>query len=168
MTPLSNEIATLNIMPRRTMVYLLMLERALNRAIIQHERIKSDSDEIEKAVHDNDLTRMRRYMITLFSDIHHYLITWAEFDKLYHHLKQHDPKYQLLPADPPELREHVDFRNHLEHIAERIERGVSDLGNLNGDEFSFDGRTINIGDADLTKLRDIFKRLMAIAQADIV
>lgn len=153
------EIAALvNAEPPSVKIYLLLIENAVNKAIIQHERIAHDKLSL-KNIKKPEL-RMKRFMTTLFSDIHHYLICWAEVSKLYDKLRKIQPIFKLPTIYVKELKEHRTYRNHLEHIDDRVEKGVSDLGNLAEDKFSFNGKYIDVSDDDLEKLKTIYEELI--------
>lgn len=151
-----------NVESFKARVYLLMLENAVNKAIIQHERITHEKLSLGKI--QKPVLKWRRLMTTIFSDIHHYLVCWAEVSKLYNRLKKTQPIFRSIPRNYLEdLKEHRTYRNHLEHIDDRVERGVSDLGNLSDDKFTFNGRQLDISDSDLQKLRLFYEELIKIA-----
>jgi methionine synthase II (cobalamin-independent) len=54
------------------------------------------------------------------------------------------------------LRKYNDFRNHLEHIDDRLNKGVTDLGNLGGTTFSFDDKSFEVGEAQRREMEEIF------------
>ena len=151
--------------PFKAQVYLHMIETAVNQAIIQHERITRGEVLLRKVRKPG--AKMKRLMTTMFSDIHHYLICWAEVSKLYYRLREVQAIFGAVPANHVrDLAEHRDYRNHLEHIDERIERGISDLGNLSGNKFTFDGKQLDIGNSDLQKLMLFYEELIKIARSN--
>ena len=131
--------------PLKAQRYLFFIERAVNRAIIQHERIAYDSFSLKKIMEfrrstlrrrsipffqdvDAAAIRQTRIRTTLFSDIHHYLICWDDVRKLYEQLVKIQPIFEEVPENfLSDLEEHRKFRNHVEHIEGRVERGVTDL-----------------------------------------
>lgn len=151
--------ALISVEPHQARLILLLLESAVNKAIIQHERI-----EYVKKREIRPGPSMNKTMTTLFSDIHHYFICWEEVNKLIKYLIEVQPIFEFTEAQYLELKKHCDFRNHLEHITERIKRGVSDLGNLSNNEFSFDGESVDISLTDLEKLKELYKNTLDIAR----
>jgi len=151
-----------NVEPFKAHIYLMMIEKAVNKAIIQHERIAHEDLSLRKIRKPGP--KMKRAITTIFSDIHYYLICWAEVDKLYHTLRKVQPIFKEVSKNYLEdLAEHRKYRNHLEHVDDRIERGVSDLGNLSKGKFTFDGKQLDISDSDLQKLKRFYGELINIA-----
>ena len=149
--------------PFQAMTLMLMIENAVNKALIQHERIMQGDLSLQETREAGP--RTNRIRTALFSDIHHYFICWGEVSKLYDVLAKVQPTFKALPKTyANHLSEHRSFRNHLEHIDQRVERGISDLGNLSNDKFSFDGKQIDIGQADLQKLMQFYMELIGIAR----
>jgi len=141
-------------------VALLFLKREVDKARLQFSRIRQDRDEVEQFT---DLSTNRRNshgllkvqqrfdeaMLALFADIHFLLICLDKIDLLLRMLQKHFPTNQklnnILHLHSKSLKDYNDFRNHLEHIDERIEDKVSDLGNLQNNMFTFAGKRFNIG-----------------------
>jgi hypothetical protein len=153
----------LHIKPFTAQIYLIFIEQAVNKAIIQHERIRETNHEIFQRMKQHQPISVR-LDLTLFSDIHHYFVCWAEVSKLYSKLRKIQPAFSAIPREClQDLKIHRDFRNHLEHIEDRISRGVSDLGNLLNTEFTFDGKKVDIGDNDFAKLKRFYEELLNIS-----
>jgi hypothetical protein len=145
--------------------------RTFDEIKLQFDRIKQDIDDfatlsasmsgtkIANAVpyrygsepSDLGLQQFHRINTAIFTDVHMLLIALQQLNDLLECII----KKKLLPdvIDFEQLqikyknwlKTCTDFRNHLEHISERVVRGVSDLGNIINDSFSFDGETISIG-----------------------
>lgn len=63
------------------------------------------------------------------------------------------------------LRKANEFRNHLEHVDEELDRGVHDFGRLDGTIFSFDGEKIDIGPSLRAKTESLFREVLDACEA---
>lgn len=161
MYKLFNIASFLNIEPSKANLYMLMIETSVNKAIIQHRRITNEYSLLKNIKRPG--SRHRRIMTTIFSDIHHYLICWAEISRLYNTLRAIQPIFIIPENQMKDLKEHRNYRNHLEHIDERIERGISDLGNLSDGKYTFDGKELDISNRELQRLKQFYRELIKIA-----
>lgn len=141
-------------------VALIFLKREVDKARLQFRRIRQDRDEVEKFTglftnrkNSHGFLRVQQRsneaMLALFADIHFLLICLDKIDLLLRMLQKHLPTNQklnnILQLHSKSLKNYNDFRNHLEHINERIENKVSDLGNLQNNMFTFAGKNFDIG-----------------------
>lgn len=172
MYKLFDEASLVNAKPIQTKFLLLLIETSINKAIIQHQRIMKIKKKIPKLMMKNinvaekirNMAELKKSRTMLFSDLHHYFICWGEVNRLYIYLNKIQPLFTLPQKYLNELKIHCDFRNHLEHLEERIERGVTDLGNMFDDEFSFNNVTIDVSVTDLMKLKELYLVLINIAK----
>jgi hypothetical protein len=163
-------------------IALLLLENEVERARLQFRRIRKNSGVIdtymrllaEKGVmvahgidpqsapdHERE---MNEAQLALFADIHFLLICLDKVDLMLKTLERNLPDNQALKfvrqGHATALRNYNDFRNHLEHIDDRLKRNVSDLGNFGNNIFTFDEKDFNVGLACEKELEEIFNEAL--------
>lgn len=172
--------------PGQALTALLMMKTEIDKIRLQFQRIREDDSLIRSLVHPHilredwfdeetrikirsDQEKSQKALTALFADIHYLLIGLARLDLFLRWLEK------LLPSEPELrdvrgkfarlLKDSNDFRNHLEHINERIARGVSDLGNLSGTLFTFDGKQFDVGPALQAEVEAFFEALISGCEA---
>lgn len=143
-------------------VALLTLERYVNGAIIQWDKIQADKEALPGPGPGVD----RTLMLKLFLDIHFYFICCDKAQNLLEYLSKtdSDPKLvRLWQILKPKFKPFNDARNHLEHIEREITRPcISDFGNITNDTFTFCGRRFDISASSLKILTDAYKQVVNI------
>jgi len=160
----------------------MLLETEVRKARLQFVRIRQDVAEIKahfSALENEALSIIKgrgspatftsqqkdaELSTALFADVHFLLNCLDKVDPLIRMLERLLPNNQKLMLvhtnHDKTLKEWNDFRNHLEHIDERVRDGVSDLGNLAGSLFTFNGKTLDIGPACQKELEEIFSETL--------
>jgi len=168
--------------PAQARIGLILLEIEVRKARLQFVRIRQDVTKIEalfRALENEALSIIKgsgspaasisqqkdvEPGLALFADVHFLLNCLDKVDILIRMLESLLPTNQKLmlvrASHANTLKEWNDFRNHLEHIDERVRRGVSDLGNLGNDLFTFDGKALDIGPACQKEFGDIFSETL--------
>lgn len=106
----------------------------------------------------------------LFLNIHFYLICWANIKKILRKLEKtiKDKNFKKIIAKyNPDLNKFIEFRTYLEHLIENLENekkkklleNLRDVGNLNGDFFTFGGKKLYIGGKNLELLDNLYNDL---------
>ena len=106
----------------------------------------------------------------LFLDIHFYLICWANIKKILRELSKviKDEDFQIILSKYSfHLNEFIEFRTYLEHFAKDLKneknkkllKNPSDLGNLEGDFYTFGGKKLYIGEKNLDILNNLHSDL---------
>lgn len=162
-------VAEIWLQPHITQVALLFAKTEMDKIRLQFRRIRQDAATVD-ALHrpevahekwtDLSYQRMRHEAMTaLFADIHFLLICLDKLDPFLRIIEKSLPNESELAGVRASfnqlLKDSNDFRNHMERIDERVQRGVSDLGNLTGSDFTFDGQKFSVGPA---RERDAFLR----------
>jgi|HubBroStandDraft_6_1064221.scaffolds.fasta_scaffold245842_2 hypothetical protein len=142
--------------PREVWSVLWLLERYVNGAIAQIDRIHETTHQMSEYhrtwLHDQ-----------LFLDVHSYFICWDKAQNLLKHLVKVHPDPNLL-----QLWERLrlfckpfnDSRNHLEHIDERLAKNPNETGSLAGDFFIFAGERFDISDQGLNALTGAYEEVI--------
>jgi hypothetical protein len=167
----------MHLKPPPARIAFLLFEGQVGKARLQFTRIREDKGRIRE--HDRILAEharlvaegrdpmslpvsnqeMSEAMTALFADIHFLLICLSAVDHLLRTLERLLPKNQELllvrRRHAGSLKKWSDFRNHLEHIDDRVRRGVSDLGNLGNNIFTFDGQSLGVGPDCEKEIEDI-------------
>ena len=146
-------------------VALLTLEKYVNGAIIQWNRIQADNRALLGQFNSVDRTLME----TLFLDIHFYFICYEKVQNLLKCLAETDGDsklnnlWQILK---PKFKPFNDARNILEHIETRInKKNLSDFGNLRNDTFSFAGKQFDISASGLKLLTNAYEQVVGILRS---
>lgn len=146
-------------------VALLTLERYVNGAIIQWDRIQADKEALPGPGPGVD----RTLMLKLFLDIHFYFICCDKAQNLLGYLSKTDggPKLvRLWQTLKPNFKPFNEARNHLEHIETRIKKKyLFDLGNLENDTFTFGGERFDISASSLKILTDAYEQVVNILRS---
>lgn len=106
----------------------------------------------------------------LFLEIHFYLICWANVKKILRKLEKtiKDKNFEkIVVRYNQNLNKFIEFRTYLEHLLENLEnekrkkllKNPADVGNLNGDFFTFGGKKLYIGRGNLELLDNLYKDL---------
>jgi len=150
-------------------ISFIFLEKYFFGCANQHERIKKEKAKMEgyaKKYNSNWQIELRK----LFLDIHFYLICWANIKKILRKLGKiiKDENFQeVLIKYNSRLNEYIEFRTYLEHLIEglrnkkkrRLLKNPSDIGNLNGDFFTFGGKKLYVGEKNLEILNSLYNDL---------
>lgn len=143
-------------------VALTILEKYVNGAIIQRERIETDKSALPGPGPGVD----HRLMLTLFPDVHFYFICLDKARSLFRRIAEtdEDPLLQnLWNRFEPRFRPYRRARNHLEHIEERIRPTyLRDFGNLTDDIYTFGGERFDISRTGLGIFTDAYEELISI------
>lgn len=146
-------------------VALSTLEKYVNGAIIQWNRIQADN----RALLGQYASVDRALMETLFLDIHFYFICYEKVQNLLKYLAETDGDsklnnlWQILK---PKFKPFNDARNILEHIETRInKKNLSDFGNLRNDTFSFGGERFDVSASGLKLLTDAYEQVVGILRS---
>lgn len=182
-------VAGIWIKPIKARIILSMLEAQVEVARLQFERIHQDSTKLQEEMRQlaeaervvgraergdslpdefetgsDRIGETRSPQTALFADIHFLLICLDKIDLFLRRLEEYLPDVQefhlVRERHRGSLREYNDFRNHLEHIDDRLEKGVTDLGNLGGTTFSFDDKSFEVGEAQRRKMEEIFNDIL--------
>lgn len=143
-----NKIFTRHDKPNNRDVFInvFLLWSAIERSETQIARIRLDKTELDSK--------------TLFADIHFFLVTVSNIQKMMLRLRKifkNNKDYAILYKRHIKKIELLDsFRDHLEHFDERLDglgKGRKPLlepnmlGNLMSDEYNFGGEKFNLNDA---------------------
>lgn len=143
-------------------VALLVLEKYVNGAILQWDRIQTDKRTLPGLGPGVDGT----LMLTLFLDIHFYFICYDKAQNLLEYLVKNDgdPKLDnLWQTLRPKFKPFNDARNILEHIETKMKKEyLSDFGNLANDTFTFGGERFDISSSGLKILTDAYEEVVGI------
>lgn len=143
---------------------LWFLEKYVNGATIQWNRIQETRRALPGPGPGVDGTLMQ----ALFLDIHFYFVCYDKAQNLLEHFAALDGDLELnnlWQTIGPQFRPFNDARNHLEHIEERIARGVSDLGNLEKETYTFDGERFDVSASGLRILTDAYEQVVHILRS---
>ncbi len=149
----------------KTSVALMMLEKYVNGAIIQWNRIQLD----KKALPGKGPGVDQQIILTLFLDIHFYFVCYDKSQNLVEYLAstEGDPKLNELWQElKRKFKPFNDARNHLEHIETRITKDyLSDFGNLENETFTFGGECFDVSETGLRLLTDAYEQVIAILRS---
>lgn len=180
--------------PPQATTALLLLDREMEKAHLQFGRIRESREAIAQNMRilgelarvstekseiwfdqefqerrERAMSSSHKLSITLFADIHFLMICLDKIELLIRMLEKHlgsnSEIASIRQQHSTSLKDYNDFRNHLEHIDERVERGISDLGNLSGDAFTFDGRYFDIGPQRERELEQIYGEVVKACEA---
>jgi hypothetical protein len=168
---------------------LLLLRGELEKAQLQFRRIREDCGKLHAysrllseagrliaegadpfSLPDHG-TEMAEAQTALFADVHFLLICLDKVDKLLRTLQKTLPENHALSEvvrrHSKSLEDYSDFRNHLEHIDDRLRKGVTDLGNMGNYLFTFDDKTFDVGLSCEKEVNSIFNEtLQALEQPE--
>jgi len=151
--------------PIAASVSLLSLEKYVNGAIIQWERIQSDKKSLPGPGPGVDRTQM----LTLFLDIHFYFVCYDKAQNLLEHLARTDGDVkldELWQNHKSGFKPFNDARNHLEHIETRMNaKYLSDFGNLVGNTFTFGGESFDVSATGLKILTNAYEQVVEILRS---
>ena len=139
------------------------LDRLSSEARVSRQDLASQEkrEEAMESFHHNNQA--------LFADVHFLLISLDKIDLFSKMLTDClGGKTNRIRQDySRSLKEYNDFRNHLEHVDQRIKNGVTDLdlGSLVGDRFRFKGKPFDIGPAREREVEGIFSEILAACEA---
>lgn len=144
--------------PRNIWSVLWLLERYVNAAIAQLDRVRETVEQISD-YHGTWL------LDQILLDIHYYFICWDKTQNLLERLNEvyPDPKMERLwQGFRLVCRPFNDARNHLEHIDERLARNPNETGTIQGDVFVFADERFDISEAGLKVLTDMYEEVINI------
>jgi hypothetical protein len=147
---------------------LMQIEYFANLILIQNERIKSGALCIEEALRaatENTICSTDKTMLMFFGDVHYYFICWDNINKLFKRVNKLLPQSDKLEKLNTKYKEifigHNKFRNHLEHIDDRIQSRIMDLGNFSHGNFTFNNESIDVSENDARHIVGFYNDLMA-------
>lgn len=163
---------------------LLFLERYVNGAIIEMNRLEKTRRDIDKGLlslrnmETYQKPRNKNFQLTYLScDTHFFFIC---IDKCYKLITQfslelNDVEIEKLKTRLNKIFDIVLIRNHFEHIEDRCkgylsrkdktknrQKHISDFGNFIGDDFSFNNKKFQTNRKSLKELKDIYQDLIKI------
>lgn len=151
---------------------LITLEKYINGALIQQDRIKIDKQNILNRSKQKTKTLEQLLAIAhaLTLNIHFYYICLDKCRSLFKFISDNEGDFDiqnLWKKYKKEFQPCRNIRNHLEHIEQRIskKRYLHDLGNVVGDSFKFGGKSFDIGKKSLSPFIDAYEELLAILHA---
>ena len=150
-------------------ISFIFLEKYFLGCYNQHRRIDEDKLKIKEYSKENNpdwQTELKK----LFLDIHFYLICWANIKKILRKLERtiKDKDFKKIHGEyNGHLDTFIEFRTYLEHLVENLEnekkkkllKKPGDLGNLEGDFFTFGGKKLYIGKKNLEILNSLYSDL---------
>lgn len=158
--------------PKKTIVILETIEDYVNMALIQHQRIFMDLEQIKKSftptlgLHGIPgqpiLASDKALKTVLFGDIHYYVICWDKIGRLTEDLdKLISLNHERLETYNELFKNCRKIRNNFEHIDERIgKEGISEIGEFDETFFtSHDGYQVDLKNGD-NHLRDFYANLL--------
>jgi hypothetical protein len=152
------EASNILLKPHEANIYLYFIERSVNKAIIQHQRIQHD-----KLNHSTSTPIQSVETSTIMlADIHYYLVNWTEFYRYYETLNKFQPLFVLPEELVESFKLHRYARNFIEHRNEKIKPN-NDLGNFHSDIFTYDDYSIALGNNDLDDLKKSYLTILKIA-----
>ncbi|WP_410509751.1 hypothetical protein RSJ42_05905 [Methanosarcina hadiensis] len=102
--------------------------------------------------------------LTLFLDIHFYLICFDKVQNLIEKLayKENNENLSILCASLlPKFKPYNDMRNNLEHIEDRTKpKYTTDFGNLNNGKFTFGGKELDISQDSLSFICNSYEQVL--------
>lgn len=163
----------------RCFLLLYNLEKYVNGAIIEMNRLNRVRQAVNESVRNIELrNRRRNYQLTyLANDTHFYFVCIDKVYKLLFKLAQelNDMDIKKLAQNLGKTFDIRTVRNHLEHIDTRclgflsekdeknkVRKHISDFGNFIGENFSFDRKTYPSGKGSLIELKKIYIDLIEI------
>ena len=143
------------------------IDSYLDAANRQQHRIERARAAIVKSI-----LSQRHVRGNLFNEVHFYLICWARIAKLGRFIANKTRFRRVglvLRRYHAELKERIDFRDHLEHFEERLPGGAkqnkllapNDLLNMINDHVTHGGRKLDVGPASIRLLQTIVGELRA-------
>ncbi len=143
----------------RAQTALLILGREMRIARAQFDRIESHRAKLESLtppgpglmIPATRLTQEEYYesLSKLFGDIHFLLVSMAGISRLFVLMKNDlkgENEFESIGRKHGEMfRKARVFRNHLEHIDDRVRKGIKGLGDCRETLFSFDGKSFDFG-----------------------
>jgi hypothetical protein len=143
----------------RAQTALLIMGREMRIARAQFDRIESNRVKLESLtppgpglmIPATRLTQEEFYesLSMLFGDIHFLLVSMAGISRLYDLMKNDlkgESEFESIGRKHREMfRKARVFRNHLEHIDDRVREGIKGLGDCRETLFSFDGKSFDFG-----------------------
>jgi len=144
--------------PREVWSALWLLERYVNAAISQLDRVR---EAIDTAWNYSGTWSLDQLLV----DLHFYFICWDKAQNLLGRLVtvHADPRLEhLWSAFKPVCKPFNDARNHLEHIDERLACNPDQTGHIQGDTFLFAGEKFDVSPSGLKLLTDMYEEVVNI------
>jgi len=180
-----NKFDFFNSLSPKSKSLLVSLERYVNGAIIEWYRIDSEkrqlineiyrrleeAGKIEKGVLEDKIDPYVFKIIDKFSlDIHFYFICCEKVQNLIKILSESENNQELKDLWNSlnlSFKPYNDARNHLEHIDERTTpRYINDLGNIQGDIFTFGGERYDISKKSLDFICQSYEKVLKIVKTE--
>jgi len=163
----------------RAQTTLLIMGREMRIARAQFDRIESHRIKLESLtppgpglmIPATKLTQEEYYerLSMLFGDIHFLLVSMAGISRLYELMKNDldgEKEFEEIGRKHREMfRKARVFRNHLEHIDDRVRKGIKGLGDCRETLFSFDGKSFDFGPQLRRELEEFFAEVKAAYEA---
>lgn len=152
-------------------IALMFMDNTMHAIRLQFKRIEEDNITLRKVVdvwkqamkEGKDSPHWGDHQRTLFTDIHFLLESLGMFDAIFIMFEKtlpSEPEFpQIRTKYKSALKDYNTFRNHIEHIYQRVEEGVQDLGNIRGDRFTFNGRELDLSSAS-REVEAIYKEIV--------
>ena len=142
-----------------TQTALIIMKRQMRIVRVQFDRIESHRSKLDSITPDGPglkipatkLTQEEYYqhLTMLFGDIHFLLVSIAGISRLFRLMMKDmkgEPEFKKIEARHRGFfRDAHEFRNHLEHIDDRVKKGIKGLGDCRETLFSFDGKSFEFG-----------------------
>lgn len=143
----------------RAQTALLIMSREMRIAKVQFDRIEHHRTMLDSLtppgpglmIPATRQTQEEYYecLTLLFGDLHFLLVSMAGISRLYRlmrdDLKGEEEFAKMGQKHRKVFEEARVFRNHLEHIDDRVKAGIKGLGDCRETLFSFDGKTFDFG-----------------------
>jgi|GEM_PF-2922524 len=163
----------------RAQTALLILNREMRIAKVQFERIESHRTTLDSLtppgpglmIPATKLTQEEYYecLTLLFGDIHFLLVSMASISRLYRFMRDDlrgEEEFDKIGQKHRKMFEGARvFRNHLEHIDDRVKAGIRGLGDCRETLFSFDGKSFDFGPQVRQELEEFHSEVKAAYEA---
>lgn len=147
-----------SVLPSKAFMLLVVLEKYVNGATRQMARIERSKEAIELAENTKDIP-------SLFLDVHFYFNCIGVVDESLMRFATtlSNKKLKRIRKKLHTIFDR-DIRNAFEHVAEKLTKHdeLRDLFNMYGDVLTFDGKRYSVRKTDVTKLRELFKEIIAV------
>jgi hypothetical protein len=163
----------------RAQTALLIMVREMRVVRAQFARIKSHCARLDSGtpappgvtIPGNLMTQaeMIECVSLLYGDVHFLLVSMSGISHLFELMRDDlrgEVEFDEIHRTHKEMFEKARaFRNHLEHIDERVKKGIAGLGDFRETLFSFDGKSFDFGPQTEKELEDFFSEVKAAHEA---
>jgi hypothetical protein len=163
----------------RAQTALLIMVREMRVARAQFARINSHCAKLDSgtpalpgvAIPGDLMTQeeMIECVSLLYGDVHFLLVSMSGILHLFELMRgdlKGEVEFDEINRKHKEMFEKARaFRNHLEHIDDRVKKGVGGLGDFRETLFSFDGKSFDFGHQTEKELEDFFSEVKAAHEA---